>query len=243
MGALLSRAAIGIGARRACVNDGGDVSLEIDHLFCMVEPGGGWDGRARAAGLVLDDGIEHPGQGTRNRRLFFADRYVEFLWVEGRVEAEGNPLRLDRRADWRATGGSPFGLGLRGTLTDAERAEFWPYRPPYAPGACILIHRANEEDPAQPLVFVFEAEPAAIERHLPRNRLAQTPHLINAGGIRALRLASPASSGPPPLLARVTPPIEWRRTSGGAPHLEVVLSDGPGLALTELLSFEADGRR
>jgi len=191
--------------------------LEIDHVFCFVDADGDWAERLSRAGLRLDDGIEHPGQGTRNRRLFMPESYLELVWLPDRPGAESNPLRLDRRADWRTTGACPFGIGLRGTLDDTPggRDAFWPYRPPYAPEATIWIHRADE---AHPFIFAFDATRERIARHVPRARYAGTPELINDLSMREIRLTLPIA--PPPLLASTAPPLLW---SAGPPHMEIVV--------------------
>jgi hypothetical protein len=213
------------------------VGLELDHVFCFAVPDEGWLERARGAGFVLDDGIEHQGQGTRNRRLWFDEQYLELVWISSRDDAVRNPLRLDRRADWRTTGACPFGIGLRGLMTDEQRAEFWEYRPPYAPAARMLIHRSNEDAPEQPFVFANEAPPEVVQRYLPRNRLAGTPELLahaRPAAVREVRLE--LASAAPSLLEVVTPPVRWK--IGPRPRMEVVIGDGPGvLDLTDLLSL------
>jgi len=130
----------------------------------------------------------------------------------------------------------PLGIGLRGPLSDDERAQFWAYQPPYAPGARIRIHRDNEAAPEQPFVFAFDAAAEVLERYLPRNRLAATPHLLahrRPGALRAIDLALPRP--PPPILDGVTPLVRWR---AGRPRLEVVVGDGDDhVELTELVSL------
>ena len=198
--------------------------LELDHAFCFVDPDADWPSRLRENGWRLDDGIEHPGQGTRNRRLWMPEHYLELLWMSSRGDAETNPLRLDRRADWRTTGACPFGVALRGELTN--RTAFWPYEPPYAPGATLWILRTEE---AQPFVVVFDSTREQIERYLPRNRFAATPHVFahtRAASIRELRLQLPTAA--PALLRRVTPSIV---TSFGPPRMEVVVGNVPGARL------------
>jgi hypothetical protein len=214
------------------------VTLEIDHIFCFVDPEADWVARLGDAGWVLDEGVEHVGQGTRNRRLWLPDHYLEFIWLSSRTDAVNNPLRLDRRADWLVTGACPFGIGLRGQLDEELRSEFWGYHPPYAGGACIWIHRKNETDPAAPLLFAMEAPPEVIERSRPKNRLADTPHLLaharSATVSRVnLRIPVPAQT----LLGAVTPRVVCRIDS--PPRLEVVLGDSssPVLALTEEFSL------
>src|SRR5687768_9248642 len=108
--------------------------LEVDHVFAFVEPPGAWPQALEKAGFRLDPGHAHEGQGTRNRRLLLRRSYIEWIWLERRHDAQSNPLRLDRRADWRTSGWSPFGLALRGALDDVGRDAFWPYTPSFAPG-------------------------------------------------------------------------------------------------------------
>ena len=95
-------------------------------------------------GWVLDEGQAHRGQGTRNRRLPWPARFFELLWVTDIDEARSNPLRIDRRAEWRTTGASPVGLAFRGEIDPADRAEFWLYD---ALGPRIHVHRDNERFP------------------------------------------------------------------------------------------------
>ncbi|MDP9149413.1 MAG: VOC family protein [Myxococcota bacterium] len=211
------------------------MSLEIDHLFCFVDPGADWARRALEAGWLLDDGVEHVGQGTRNRRLWLAEQYVELIWLSSRTDAANHPLRLDRRADWRTTGACPFGLGLRGQLDEELRAEFWEYRPPYARDSCIWVHRSSE---AAPLVFVLEGSAVMLERLQPRIRLADKPDLLahsRPATIHRVNLRTPvAIQG---LLANVTPRIH---SHIGIPQsLEIIMGNSscPVLKLTEELSL------
>lgn len=198
--------------------------LALDHAYCFVDPAGDWAARVAARGLQLDDGTEHTGQGTRNRRLRFDDHFFEFVWLSARGDAETNPLRLDRRADWRTTGACPFGICLRGDLGD--RAGFWRYDPPYAPGFTIWIHHTDE---AQPMVFAFDARELARFRP-PAGAPARRQHL-NPGAIREIRLQLPLAA--PALLDHVTPPITSRL---GPPRLEIVLG-GPPLELAPELAL------
>jgi hypothetical protein len=213
------------------------VTLEIDHIFCFVDPYADWVARVGDAGWVLDEGVEHVGEGTRNRRLWLPEHYLEFIWLSSRIDAVNNPLRLDRRADWLVTGACPFGIGLRGQLDEELRSEFWGYHPPYAGGACIWIHRSNETDPAAPLLFVVEA-PAKVIGQSRQNRLADTPQLLahtRSATVSQVNLRIPVPAQT--LLGAVTPRVVCRIDS--PPRLEVVLGDSssPVLVLTEEFSL------
>ncbi|HEU0029004.1 MAG TPA: VOC family protein [Kofleriaceae bacterium] len=195
--------------------------LELDHVLCFVEPGGDWAARATAAGWTLGDGRVHEGQGTRNRTLAFAARYLELIWVYDRGDAARNPVRLDRRAEWRTTGASPFGFGLRGQLPDELRDAFWAYQPPYSPGFTIWIHGDNERAPERPLVFVMEIalDQMASMRQRTQGRLA----------LREVRLFGPHA--PPPV-----PGLGVHHEPRAAPRLELVVGERP-VELTELVAI------
>jgi len=137
-------------------------TLQLDHVLCMVDPEDDWEQRLEAGRWTLDAGTSHPGQGTRNRRLVWAQQYLELVWIEDRADARTNPLRLDRRADWARTGASPFGFGLRGQPRPEQRAAFWLYTDL---GFRIWVHRDNEHRPDRPLVFVLDLPPRSVTGH------------------------------------------------------------------------------
>jgi Glyoxalase-like domain len=181
--------------------------LELDHVFCMVSDPVEAVRRLEDDGWVLDAGQAHRGQGTRNRRLRWSGQFFELIWVIDAHEARANPLRLDRRADWKTTGASPLGLGFRGQLDPAVSDEFWLYD---ALGPRIWIHRDNERDPERPLVFVFEAT---------EERTARVAHR-RPDELRKVRIRGPSS----PFLPESTgPPIVY---SEGPHSLELVVKEG-----------------
>jgi hypothetical protein len=191
--------------------------LELDHVFFLVDDPAGAAERLEAAGWVLDAGRRHAGQGTRNRRLRWRERFFELLWVEDETEARANALRLDRRAHWRETGASPVGLALRGRPGADELPAFWPYD---ALGIRIWIHRDNEDHPERPMVFSLELDPALAAQRPDAD--AQT----RPGELRELRVGGPA---PPSLPAYAGPEV----VHVAGPHgLELVVD--PGGAALEL---------
>ena len=90
------------------------MNLKLDHVFILVEP------EAEVAELLIAQGIregrenKNPGQGTSNRRFYFSNGMLEFLWLHDAEEAlngSGRDLYLsDRAKDPMA---SPFGAILR----------------------------------------------------------------------------------------------------------------------------------
>ena len=56
------------------------MAVELNHVIVFVA------GPKAVAplfpGFVLDPGIRHAGQGTRNRRILFPRNYVEVAWID-----------------------------------------------------------------------------------------------------------------------------------------------------------------
>jgi Glyoxalase-like domain len=202
--------------------------LEIDHIFCMVPDDGPWRAALTNAGFLLDGGTVHGDQGTRNQRVAFAQRYLELVWLSSRADATANPLRFDVRADWRTTGASPFGIGLRGSLGAEERAQFWPYEVPNSGGFQILVHQDNTTHPERPFLFVIEVEGPALERM--RDRIS------GAGSARTWSEVYLAGSSLSPLMHAVAPTVV--HAPGDAPHLRIVLDGGRSpLAIEDLITL------
>ncbi len=171
--------------------------MELDHVLICAPVGAIAADRLVAAGFVEGAPNRHPGQGTANRRFFFDNAFLEFIWVEDERETQSDlvaPTRLWQRWNWRETGVSPFGICLR--LDDGESVPFdtFDYSPPYVPeGASIPI--AAETTDAEPMVFVNQLSVRPAE--LPD---AASQPLDHPNGVREMRpnpscyLPAPASS-------------------------------------------------
>jgi Glyoxalase-like domain len=159
--------------------------VDLDHIFCLVNPDDDGAARLEGAGWQLDAGSVHAGQGTRNRRLRWSGCYMELLWVHDVVEARHNALRLDRRAEWERTGASPFGIGVRGTLSEAERVDYWLYDGLEMP---VWVHRDNEEAQERPFVFALDVGGGP-----------PSPAPVNPGALQVVRHSGPSSARLPPL--------------------------------------------
>jgi hypothetical protein len=109
------------------------MTIELDHFFVLTEPGAPHADLLSGIGLTEGPRNDHPGQGTANRRFFFSNTGLEFLYVRDASEAangRGTRLRIVERAvDDKA---SPFGLIVRAT-TESTDVPFpgWRYCPEY----------------------------------------------------------------------------------------------------------------
>lgn len=206
------------------------MSLAFDHVFCVVDDLDRAAMRAIEAGWVLDRGTVHAGQGTHNRRLVWTGHYLELLHVSDHAEAARNPLRLDRRANWRITGASPFGIGLRGQLPAQRRPDFWLYD---ELGVRIWVEHDNERMPQRPLVFVLELTAQQVQQRAARAGAAPSAPGQVTSGIEHLRLTGPAS---PRLPSHRGPSVSH---APGSPHLHVDAGPGPTRAITDILTINA----
>jgi glyoxalase-like protein len=80
-------------------------------------------------GLVEGSPNTHPGQGTACRRFFFANAYLELVFVVDEAEARAEPARATRlfeRWSRRRKGASPFGIVLRPADRAADTAADLP---------------------------------------------------------------------------------------------------------------------
>ena len=99
--------------------------MALDHVFVLCAEGAPEAARLIARGLVEGSPNRHPGQGTACRRFFFANAYLELLFVVDEAEARAEPARATRlfeRWSRRRTGASPFGIVLRPADRAAESA-------------------------------------------------------------------------------------------------------------------------
>jgi hypothetical protein len=132
--------------------------MELDHVFILCDEG------APEAEALLRLGVRegsrntHPGQGTACRRFFFANAYLELLWVEDAAVARGEAVQRTRLLDrWalRRAGACPFGVIVRPSPDTVEAPPpfpTWRYTPPYLP-ADIAIDVADDTPLAEPAVF------------------------------------------------------------------------------------------
>ena len=112
------------------------ITLKVDHAFIACAPGAPEADELVRAGFIEGSGNTHPGQGTANRRFFFDNFMLEFLWVADMAEATTGDARrtqLWERCSSREPRSNPFGILLRRTSEDDTTLPFrtWSYRPSY----------------------------------------------------------------------------------------------------------------
>lgn len=183
------------------------MAAEFDHIFICVSVGGEEANALAAFGLTEGLPNVHPGQGTACRRFFFANSYLELLWVSDAGEAKSKaiqPTHLWERWTRRASGVCPFGLGFRPKTQHEGGAPFssWEYRPPYLPTPLSLHVATNANVLTEPMLF-----------HLPfglrpdRYPGGRRPLLAHRAGLREVtrvELTNPCAESLSPEMAAVT---------------------------------------
>jgi Glyoxalase-like domain len=133
------------------------MGYEIDHIFLLTDAGAPAADELVRLGLREGAPNRHQGQGTANRRFFFDNAMLEFVWVEDIDEARGlmaHPLRLADRWQERCIGACPFGICLRPSdgATPTTPFKSFEYRPAYLP-AGLEIRVAQGLSLADPFWF------------------------------------------------------------------------------------------
>jgi hypothetical protein len=198
--------------------------MQIDHIFIRVSPGGAEAELLRAFGLSEGSGNVHPGQGTANRRFFFANAFIELLWIADAKEvanAQTRPTRLRERLSAGDTDAvSPFGICFRPAVPFAT----WNYAPAYLPpGMTIGIADAPLSEPMWFCTSAGRApEQFAADRRQPLD------HAAGLGNITGLRCTMPSLAARSP--AALASGIELEE---GAAHLLEIRFDHAARGLSK----------
>jgi len=181
-------------------------AVEVDHVFVSASVGAPEGDRLVELGLIEGSPNRHPGQGTANRRFFFANAMLELIWVHDPVEAQSDAepaRRLHLWERWAGRDGSacPFGVCLRPTAGTADVAPFpsWEYRPSYSPVGMPVANNSLVD--AEPLVFYVpmhrRMDTAPAERREPYQ------HALPLRELTSVRISSPGASTPSPAMLAV----------------------------------------
>lgn len=173
------------------------MALEFDHLFIFTAIGAPEANRVLAIGLTEGTSSIHPGQGTSNRRIFFHNAMLEFLWIHDEREAQNPviaPTHLWERSQYRETGYSPFGVGLRCVSPKPSSPslpfESWAYRPPYLPST-LQFDVASHTIANEPMIFVIPFEGTRPDT-LPPDRAQPLHHAIGFREITNIHIQVPS---------------------------------------------------
>ncbi len=177
--------------------------VEVDHVFVSASVDAPEAQRLIDLGLIEGSSIRHPGQGTANRRFFFANAMLELIWVENEPEArsEAEPARrlhLWERWSGRDGAACPFGVCLRPSEGQSDVAPFpaWEYRPAYSPVGLPVANNSTVD--SEPLVFYIP-----LHRRMdsaPADQRQPFVHKLPIRELTAVRIFAPAAATPSPAM-------------------------------------------
>lgn len=131
--------------------------MEIDHIFIFSNTDGKEAEQLVEFGLTEGSSRLHPGQGTKNRKFYFENFFLELLWVMEPKEIQSKStakIKLWERSQFRVNAYSPFGLCLvNSRSTDPLFQGSEVYQPNYFPKGMSIDIITNEKNPSLPWTF------------------------------------------------------------------------------------------
>lgn len=192
---------------------------ELDHFFVITHPGAPEGDTLASLGLVEGTANVHPGQGTANRRFFFANAMLELIYLRDEQEAAAGAaggLKLLERAQSAAA--SPFGLVFRSTAPPSQPPfPGWRYAADYLPDGSHFHIGENSDRFDEPLCIVMPSSiPAPAQQPAPRQPFTTVTSVRIGVPVASLSPVLAAVSGIGPLTIAL-----------GQPHLmELEFNDG-----------------
>jgi hypothetical protein len=159
-------------------------AFELDHIFIFCSVGGEEAEALSAFGLTEGPPNSHAGQGTACRRFFFANFYIELLWVSDLVEAKSGitqPTHLWERWHRQTSGACPFGFIFRPKVQHHLSVPFpgWDYRPAYLPSPLSIHVASNAHLLREPILFYL-----SFAQRSDRYPIGKRPPLDHPAGLR-----------------------------------------------------------
>lgn len=148
---------------------------ELDHIFLFVKNKAKAAQMLQDAGLRVNYGRQHPGQGTSNLCACLDDMFIELIWADGTdISAESDRISLGARCRGE---GAPLGISWRGISPKGCAT----YAAPFLPNGVSIPVLAESLSPAMPFIFQTPGGAPPIERDpdLVGNR--QHPRLARMG--------------------------------------------------------------
>lgn len=131
--------------------------MEADHIFIFTDNNGKLADQLIEFGLTEGSNRIHVGQGTRNRKFYFKNFFLEILWVYNENEIKSEKIEqigLWQRANFKANKFSPFGLCIVNTNeTDQLFENAFKYQPEYFPQGQVIDILKNENHSSLPWTF------------------------------------------------------------------------------------------
>jgi len=170
--------------------------MKIDHIFICSDNHGHEADQLVEMGLVEGSSRIHRGQGTRNRKFYFHNFFLEILWMHNEREILNDrtaPTKLWNRINYKKSGYTPFGLCLtRMPDTDPLFANCLLYTPAYFPEDKPIEFLTHESQPLLPATFRLPFPKSANPPNEPLHHPIKIKQLTKATfGVPSTGLAHP----------------------------------------------------
>jgi hypothetical protein len=205
--------------------------LALDHVWVMVSPEAPERSALKRAGFeVSPDVSRHAGLGTASASVEFENAYLELMWLDPAVtvapELQRAAEKYRQRMLWRSSGWCPIGVGLRRTTATDRPLPFptWSWTAEWMPKGTQMEMLTPRDDTRSPALFI---EPRELSD--PREQAARASKFHHPNGCRrmtSVRLVSPRSYEPIPVLAYLEEQHVVAVTPGDGWLLEVTFDDG-----------------
>jgi hypothetical protein len=123
--------------------------MMVDHIFIFSDKAGKEADELKALGFKEGSSRVHPDQGTRNRKFYFQNFFLEILWVHNEEElknGKASKIGLLERSKFATNNYSRFGLGLvNDPSNDTLFLDGKKYFPAYFPED-LSIEYINEKE-------------------------------------------------------------------------------------------------
>jgi len=205
-------------------------SFEIDHLWIAAAPGAPERIAFVRAGFQVAAKVNpHEGQGTSSITVELDNGFLELIYVDAAVPVAPNlemvHAQFKKRVDWRATGYSPFGIGVRKLGAAPATFPFPTFQvtAPWMDGKFMEILTPREM-PSAVRLFV-PARPSVGPDADPVDPAARV-HPNHTHQLAALRVVAPSADTLPPAARYLADRGVMTFDVGGDWLLEVTLDSG-----------------
>ncbi len=211
-------------------------ALVLDHAWIAVRENGPERQMLETAGFRFAPTINaHEGQGTASATIEFENGFFELIWPDDDVPVAGSGAigkeRFASRADWRRTGDSPFGIGLRRTATTPPAFPFetWSVTSAWM-GEGRSIEMLSPRGSRTVTLFIASqgVDEAANRAAIAAGGTAAEPFLHGNGArrITGLRVTAPSQAALPPAASFVNLSGAAELRVGGEWLMELELDHG-----------------
>ncbi|HSR98998.1 MAG TPA: VOC family protein [Kofleriaceae bacterium] len=205
-------------------------AFEIDHLWIAAAPGAPERTAFERAGFRIAPAVNaHEGQGTSSVTVELDNGFLELIYPDPAVSVAPNlqtvHAQFQKRVDWRASGYSPFGIGIRKLAAAPARFPFPTFQvtAPWMDGRFMEILTPREMPSA---VRLFVPAHPSIGPDADPVDPATRIHPNQTHRITALHVVAPAADTLPPAAHYLAERGIVTFDVGGAWLLEATLDDG-----------------